>query len=53
MVKYPLYYICVYKITYTLQYVVPVAVNYSYCTSDYGYGKYPKYVGLLTIKSRH
>jgi hypothetical protein len=28
----------------TLQYVVPVAVNYSYCTPDDGYGKYPKHV---------
>jgi hypothetical protein len=25
-------------------YVVPVAVNYSYCTPDNGYGKYPKHV---------
>jgi hypothetical protein len=25
-------------------YVAPVAVNYSYCTPDYGYGNYPKHV---------
>jgi hypothetical protein len=33
-----------YKISDTLQYVVPVAGNYSYCTPDDGYGKYPKHV---------
>jgi uncharacterized membrane protein YhdT len=33
-----------YNISYALQYVVPVAVNYSYCASHDGYGKYPKRV---------
>jgi hypothetical protein len=37
-------YIFLYKIPYTLHYVVQVAVNYSYCTPDDGYGKYPKHV---------
>jgi hypothetical protein len=44
MMKYPLQYIFRYKIPYTLQYVVPVAVNCSYCTADDGYGKYQKHV---------
>jgi hypothetical protein len=25
-------------------YAIPVAVNFSYCTPDDGYGKYPKHV---------
>jgi hypothetical protein len=29
---------------YTLQYVVPVVVNCSYCTPDDGYEKYQKHV---------
>jgi hypothetical protein len=39
-----LFIIILYKIYYTLQYVVPVAVNYSYFTPDDGYGKCPKHV---------
>jgi uncharacterized membrane protein YhdT len=35
---------------YTLQYVVPVVVNCSYCTPDVGYGKYPKHVELSCNK---
>jgi hypothetical protein len=30
-------------------YVVPVVVNYSYCTADDGYGKYPKRVFCMCI----
>jgi hypothetical protein len=44
MMKYTIYYIFLYKVSYALQYVVPVAVNYSYCTPDDGHGKYPKHV---------
>jgi hypothetical protein len=40
----PLHYIIVYKISYTLQYVVPMAVKYSYCTPDGGYGKCTKHI---------
>jgi hypothetical protein len=42
--KYPLQYMFLYKISYTLQYVVAVAVNYNYCTAADGYGNYPKHV---------
>jgi hypothetical protein len=44
MMKYPLQHIILYKISYPLQYVVPMAVNCSYCTADDGYGKYLKHV---------
>jgi hypothetical protein len=44
MLKYPLQCIFLYKIPYTLLYVVPVAVSCSYCNPDDGYGKYPKHV---------
>jgi hypothetical protein len=44
IMKYPIHYIFLCKIPYTLQYVLPVAVNYSNCAADDGYGKYPKHV---------
>jgi hypothetical protein len=42
--KIPIHYIFPYKISYTLQHVEPVAVNYSYCTPADWYGKYRKHV---------
>jgi hypothetical protein len=44
MIKYPLHYIILYKISYTLQHIVPVAVDYSYRTPQDEYGNFPKHV---------
>jgi hypothetical protein len=51
MTNYPWHYILLSEKFCTLQYIVPVAVKYSYCTDD-GCGKYLKHVEWSCNKTK-